>query len=158
MNLLNLIIYIFKSYPKVNELSKPRLVKIIYLIDWKYAIETGSQYTEIEWYYNHYGPYVDDVINLIKNKSDLFLVRSTVNQFGSITDKISLKQDIEVDMQEDIKSSADFIVKNTHKMNWSEFIDLVYSTFPVLSNPQYTILDLSKDAKKFNLYKSHKRV
>jgi hypothetical protein len=70
-DLLTLIIYIFKTYPKVEELSKPRLVKLIYLIDWKHAIDNGTQATNIQWYFNHYGPYVDDVIDLIKQKGEL---------------------------------------------------------------------------------------
>jgi hypothetical protein len=47
-DLLNLIIYIFSNYPKVDELSKPRLVKLVYLIDWKHAIVNGRQSTSIQ--------------------------------------------------------------------------------------------------------------
>ena len=73
MNKLNeLIKYILVKYPKIEELSKPRLVKLIYLIDWKHSIEFGEQYTDIRWIYNHYGPYVNDVINTRKiTKTDI---------------------------------------------------------------------------------------
>ena len=37
--LTELIKYILHTYPKIEELSKPRLVKLIYLIDWKYAMD-----------------------------------------------------------------------------------------------------------------------
>ena len=65
MQTIDIVKYIFDKYPKPEELSKPRLVKIVYLIDWKTAVETGDQCTNVEWYYNHYGPYVEDVINVI---------------------------------------------------------------------------------------------
>lgn len=153
-NLLNLILYIFKTHPKVNELSKPRLVKLIYLIDWKFAIDSGRQFTSIRWYYNHYGPYVDDVIDLIKKENEIFKVTSSINQFGSISERISLaKKDANFYLPDDVKRAADFIINNTAHMNWSEFINLVYSSFPVLSNSQYTEFNLEDDANRFREYR-----
>ena len=89
-NLEKLIRYIILNYPNSNELSKPRLVKLIYLIDWKFTIENGSQFTDIRWIYNHYGPYVNDVINLMKEKKAIFNVESYQNSYEGITDKFTL--------------------------------------------------------------------
>jgi hypothetical protein len=148
-DLLTLIIYIFKTYPKVEELSKPRLVKLIYLIDWKHAIDNGTQATNIQWYFNHYGPYVDDVIDLIKQKGDIFDVKSRVNAYGGISDKIKLIDTQDVDISDSIKTSANFIIENTVNQNWSEFINLVYSTYPIKANSKYSSLNLIEDAIKF---------
>ncbi len=155
-NLLNIIIYIFKNYPKVDELSKPRLVKLIYLIDWKHTIDNGYQATSINWYYNHYGPYVDTVIELIKENDNLFNVQSTINAYGGISDKIKLISTKEVYIDESIKSAADFIISNTSDKNWSEFINLVYSTFPIKTNSKYTYLNLVEDAVKFKHYRQRR--
>jgi hypothetical protein len=153
-NLLDVIIYIFKTYPKINELSKPRLVKLIYLIDWKYTIDQGNQYTEIKWYFNHDGPYVENIIKLIKERNDLFSVQTTINSFGGESDKILLKdKDLDIQLSENIKSSINFIISNTSHMNWSDFMTLIYSTYPILSNSQYTELNLVKDAEKFKIHR-----
>jgi hypothetical protein len=149
-NLLDLIIYIFKYYPNPLELSKPRLVKLIYLADWKHSIEYGSQISEIEWFYNHYGPYVDEVIDLIKQRSDLFNVESKINTIGGSSDRITLKKNAEVDLLDEYKETADFIIDNTANMNWSDFISLVYSTYPIKNNSKYSNLNLVLEAEKFN--------
>lgn len=148
-NLLNLILYIFENYPNVEELSKPRLVKIIYLIDWKNSVEFGTQLTEIKWYFNHYGPYVDDVINLIKSREDIFNVSSSNNNYGGVSDKIKLVSNVNIELSEQSKKVADFIIKNTAHRNWTNFIALVYSTYPIKTNSKYTYLDLVADAQKF---------
>lgn len=149
-DLLNLIIYIFSKYPNISELSKPRLVKLIYLIDWKHTIDNDKQATCIKWYFNHYGPYVDDVINLIKQNPSMFKVGTSINIYGGgITDKIEMKFDGNVTLDQNIIKSADFIIENTSKMNWSEFINLVYSTYPIKNNSRYKDLNLVEEARKF---------
>jgi len=152
-NLINLIIYIFRNYPKLEELSKPRLVKLIYLIDWKHSISNGRQATSIQWYFNHYGPYVETVIELIKSHPEIFKVETRQNAYGGLSDKIKLISQQEIQLDDSIKTSVDFIILNTSKMNWTEFINLVYSTFPIKFNSKYTNLDLVEEVKKFELYK-----
>ncbi len=148
--LLNLIIYIFRRYPNIDELSKPRLVKLIYLIDWKHSIDYGKQASPINWYFNHYGPYVDTVIELIKSNTDIFEVTSYQNIYGGGTsDKIKLIKQDEIDLEDSIKQAADFIITNTAHKNWSDFINLVYSTYPVKNNSKYSFLNLVEDAEKF---------
>lgn len=155
-DLLNLIIYIFRNYPKVDELSKPRLVKLVYLIDWKHTIVNGRQATSIQWYFNHYGPYVDNIIDLIKKSPEIFNVETRINSYGGMSDKIKLISQQQIEIQDSIKNSADFIISNTSQMNWTEFINLVYSTYPIKSNSKYTNLNLVEEAKKFEEYKHNR--
>lgn len=154
-DLVNLIVYIFRKYPKVEELSKPRLVKLIYLIDWKHTIDNGSQATTINWFFNHYGPYVDTVIDLIKENPLIFSVESRINAYGGVSDKIKLISQNEFPINETIQKSADFIIENTSDKNWSDFINLVYSTFPIRNNSKYTSLNLIEEAEKFKYYRQH---
>lgn len=150
--LLDLILYIFNTYPKSEELTKPRLVKIIYLIDWKFTILSGKQYTNIRWYFNHYGPYVDDVIDLIRAENDLFIVQSYKNSYGGSTDRISYINKREVDLEPQVKEASDFIINNTAKLSWTDFISLVYSSYPIKSNSKYSYLNLEQDAIRFKHY------
>jgi hypothetical protein len=152
--LLKIIKYILKEYPKLDELSKPRLVKLIYLIDWKHALETGEQLTDIKWVNNHYGPYVEDIIELIKERNDIFLLDSYRNRYGKITDKIKLVNKLESIEVGENKEIIDFIINKTNHFKWSDFMDIVMSTYPVQSYQRYTELDLSEDAKKYNKLRS----
>lgn len=53
--------YICRNYPNADDLSKGRLTKMIYLADWKSALDRGQQITPIKWKFHHFGPYVDSV-------------------------------------------------------------------------------------------------
>ena len=152
-DLLKLIIYVFQKYPLVNELSKPRLVKMIYLIDWKHAIDTGHQITHVKWYFNDYGPYVDDIFNMIKQESEYFTVDSYENPYGTITDKITLGKSPKIELTESARSAADYIINHTYKLKWSEFISLVYSTYPIKTNSRYTYFNLEEKAISFKKYR-----
>ncbi len=149
--LLSLIIYILKTYPNPEELSKPRLVKLIYLVDWKYTIDNGKQYTDIKWFFHHYGPYVDDVISVMKRNTDLFDIKSNYNEYsGGVSDRFKLKnKDIDININDDVRKIADLMINHTNKMGWNQFISFIYSTYPIKTNSKYSNLDLVKLSKKF---------
>lgn len=155
-NLEGLIRYILLRYPDISELSKPRLVKLIYLIDWKYTIEHGHQYTSINWYYNHYGPYVNDVIDLMRTQAEVFQVNSYNNQYQGITDKFILLDKSPVSLDGDVKAITDLFIDYTYKLTWSNFISLVYSTYPIKSSLKYTTLNLAKMAEEFTKTSANK--
>ena len=148
-NLELLIRYILLNYPNIGELSKPRLVKLIYLIDWKYTIENGKQFTNINWYFNHYGPYVNDIIDLMRAQTDVFQVKSYINQYEGITDKFELIDKSPVTLTPDVKSITDLFIDYTYKLTWSNFISLVYSSYPIKTSLKYTNLDLVKMSVEF---------
>ncbi|MEZ5576726.1 MAG: DUF4065 domain-containing protein [Candidatus Competibacteraceae bacterium] len=56
--LQNIMAYFGIEYPHKFELSKARLTKMIYLADWFSSLADGKKLTDIEWLFNHYGPYV----------------------------------------------------------------------------------------------------
>lgn len=153
--LKEVIEYIISNYPQPTELSKPRLVKLVYLIDWKNSIDYGKQVTGIKWFFNHYGPYAEDVINLMKSDTETFDVVSYENPYsGGITDKFKLKKSVKSNLDNNTLKSADFIIKNTFNMNWSQFISLVYSSYPVKKGEKYTFLNLEKLSIEFNKKKN----
>jgi len=55
--------FLCEKYPLKNELSNARLTKMVYLADWRSALMYGNQITDIEWYFDNFGPYVHDVVN-----------------------------------------------------------------------------------------------
>ena len=156
-NLIGLIAYILGNYPKLEELSKPRLVKLVYLIDWKYTIDYGKQYTDIKWFYHHYGPYVEDVINVMKQNPDIFQVESYANPYGGESNKFKLiNRGYKVNLDSEIKRIADLLMNYTYKLSWNDFIGLVYSTYPIKMNSQYSYLNLEELADEFRKRKGIK--
>jgi hypothetical protein len=146
----NLIKYILKIYPHKSELSASRLTKMLYLADWKNAIENSTQLTDTVWHFNHYGPYVDDFITIAKNDEDIE-VKSTNTIFGGRKQQIELKDSFngEIDISESDKKILDFVIDKTKTKNYEDFIKLVYSTYPVVSSSKYSDFDLVKMASDY---------
>jgi hypothetical protein len=148
-NLRDVVAYLVKHYPHKSELSKARLTKIVYLADWRSAIVQGKQITNILWEFNHYGPYVDDVVDIAKNDPDFSLDRS-INLFGSLKEVIKASSDISYDsLTEDEIEILDFVIRSTAPKYWNEFIKLVYSTYPIVTQSRFSKLDLVELAKNY---------
>lgn len=146
----DLIKYILTNYPHKSELSASRLTKMLYLADWKSAIENSSQLTNAKWHFHHYGPYVDDFLKIAKEDNDIE-VRNTSTIFGGKKQQLELAKSFKgnVDLSENQKMILDFVIDATKDKNYEEFIKLVYSTYPVVSSSRYSDFDLVNMASEY---------
>ncbi|WP_137201613.1 Panacea domain-containing protein [Pseudomonas sp. CFBP13528] len=148
--LKDLIACILLQYPSPEDLSNSRLTKLIFLIDWKSCLVDGRKVSGIEWYFDHYGPYVEDVIELAKIDSD-FNVMPVRGQSGSIKNVIGLSKgfcDV-IELGEVSEYCVKFAIDLTAGKNYDEFIELVYSLYPVVTCPKYSDIDLVKKACEY---------
>lgn len=153
MKIVDLVRYILKVYPHAKELSKARLNKIIYLIDWKSALEHEKQLTEIDWKFNHYGPYVNIIEETILS-DDRFNIKSTTNIYGNEKNIIEIQEDRDFnEPTEKEQEIINFIIEKTRKFYWDKFINLVYSTYPIISQEKGSQLNLVELAKEYKLIK-----
>jgi hypothetical protein len=148
--LKDIIYFIVKEYPNKEHLSNARLTKLIYLIDWYSAINNHKQLSNIKWYFDNYGPFVWNILEEIKKDSDLFKIKNTTNDFGNSKKLIEIinnnyKPNINEKERKIIKKIIDF----TKDKNWTDFINIVYSTYPILTSDKYSYLNLINKAKEF---------
>jgi len=147
--ILDLVRYIIKNYENKKDLSKARLNKIIFLIDWVSAIRRHQQITPINWYYNYYGPYVKDIEKEIQ-KDNRFNIDKGRNYYGNEKNIISLKKDEGFnDLTKEEKEIVNFVIENTKNLNWGDFINLVYSTYPIVKAEKFSNLNLVELAKEY---------
>lgn len=149
--LRDVVAYLCKNYPHKHELSKARLTKLVYLADWKSVLDQQHQLTKINWIFNQYGPYVDDVYDAAIRDPD-FNVQSTTNMYGNPKHTISLKHDI--DIRSLTKTDVDIlnhVIEQTRRLNWNEFIQLVYSTYPILTGTRGHPMDLVAAADTYKI-------
>jgi len=145
----DIMAYYCKNYPHKNELSKARLTKMVYLADWKSALRKNNQMSNINWIYNHYGPYVDDIVE-VAQKENIFSLNSITNSQGGNKDVIYLKNDAyRPKISNAEKETLDHIISITKDMYWNKFIKLVYSTYPMLKSEKYDQLNLIVLAEKY---------
>ena len=149
-HLKDVMAYLLSKYPHKSEQSKARVTKMVYLFDWKHVLKTGHQSTNIEWYFDNYGPYVNDVVNEAKANPGLFSLSSTENMYGTKKTLIELRDGNYIpDLSDEEKRSLDHVVETTKNLNWSQFISLVYSTYPVVASDRYGAMDLPQLAHDY---------
>ena len=147
-NLEKIIAYICQEYPYKDELSDARLTKMVYLTDWFSSLVGDNQASDIKWVFNHYGPYVADVHQAAKG-NESFVVKNKATVFGNNKKIIAYVGDERIDLDPLIKSVIDKVINKTKSMFFNDFIDYVYSTYPVKNNDRYSILDLPKLANEY---------
>ncbi|TLD85759.1 Panacea domain-containing protein [Helicobacter sp. MIT 05-5294] len=154
MEILSIVAYFVKN-SKI-QLTKGRLNKLVYLADWKFSLDYNKQISKINWKFNHYGPYVDDIENSIVNDSlNRFEIVADTTYFGSQKYIIKMKQDLNFSLpNNEEKRVLDLIIELTDELNWTDFINLVYSTYPIKVTSRGDIMDLVKLSKE---YKNTKR-
>ena len=137
--------YIVKNYPYPDDLTKTRITKLVYLIDWENVKEYGSQITNIEWFFDHYGPYVSDVLDEA-DEDKTVSINSTISNFGTVKYIVKPKRDKEELLYDDLtdndKDIIDRVIDKTKSFYWNEFINYVYSTEPIKKSTRYSALDL----------------
>ena len=125
------VAYICKHYPRKDELSNARVTKMVYLADWRSAITRGEQLTDIEWTFSHYGPFVYDVLDAVKDDPALS-IESTRNLYGTQKNLLQAADDVSYpSLDKEEKEILDFVIESSSTKNCDEFIKLVYSTWPI---------------------------
>jgi len=151
--------YFIQNYPYKDELSKTRITKMVYLADWIYSVKYHKQLTNINWYFDHYGPYVNDVYNAALSDKDIEIL-CTQSAFGNRKELFTFKDNFKVKDNFHLNDKEievlDEVINNTKYLNWNDFIKYVYSTYPIKTQKRYTTLNLPelaieiKKNKNFN--------
>ena len=152
--LLDAMCYVCANYSCKDDLSKSRLIKIIYLADWKFAINYKCQITDAHWMFDQNGPSVYCIEELFE-KNTSFEIIHIKNNFNDTKDIVKLKNvEIYNKLTNDEIAVLDSIINMTARMNWEQFVRVVYSTYPILTQPKMSKLNLIYLSKKYKTIKS----
>lgn len=150
--LTDVMVYLCRVYPRKSDLSNARLTKLIYLADWKSALIRECQITQIEWIFDQFGPFVFDIKDVAAEHPEIFTVVETKTVFGTPKTLIGITDSHpEPALHQEEKEILDWVIAKSKKMPWNEFIRLIYSTYPILSQDRGTILDLVGLAKAYKM-------
>ena len=143
-SIIDLAVYFTKS-ARDFELSNARLTKMIYLTDWRSVLVSEAQVTDIVWHFDTYGPFVWDVHNCLNSEPELFEtdIRDAVEN-RILRRMVKLKNTGSVaHLSDEVIRVAKHVVDSTLKLSWTEFVRLIYSTYPVSKSKRFTDLDLT---------------
>lgn len=145
----DIVAYFCHHYPNPDDLSAARLTKMVYLADWKASIQHRRQLTFIRWYFNEHGPYVPDVLEEAKRHPRLFRIEDTQNPFGHRKRIIRGIENLDLKLEQEDQAVLDHVIRTTKDLRWSDFIHLVYSTYPILASNRYSHLNLIEMAERY---------
>lgn len=145
----NVLRYLISRYPYESDLSKTRVTKMVYLADWYSVIKHNRQITNIDWVFDHYGPYVPDVFRTAEKDRKL-KIKSSYSMYGTPKSLITLKNndsDINYKLTNQEKEIIDAVIKETKDLSWNSFINKIYDTEPIRQGKRYGRLNLARYAK-----------
>lgn len=148
--LKDILAYLIIHSPVKSALSNARLTKLVYLADWRHAIQRSKQISDIQWVFDNYGPFVWDVKEAAQDNRQLFSIISTENIMGGNKTIIGL-QDMSYEpvLTRSEKESLLHTIRKTSHLNWDAFIRLIYSTYPIINSERYARLDLVRLAREY---------
>lgn len=147
--IINILDYLYLQYPNSNQLSISRVMKLLYLIEWRYAITKFEKLTDIEWFQTEFGPFYKS-LSLIFDESSNFNVlikKDDYNKEQKIIEFLNKKENLSA--QQETKEVVDFVIEHCKEMSWTELNSLVNSTYGVLNTPQGQIINVLELAKKY---------
>lgn len=146
----NVLRYIIENYPYSNDLNKTRTTKLVYLADWYMAQKYNQQMTCINWYFDHYGPYVSDVLDIAEKDDDL-KIEKLPSAFGTIKYLVAKKDEnkaLDYELSRREEKILDKVIDETNLLSYRKFLDFIYDTYPIENSSKYSPLDLIDFSKK----------
>ena len=139
-SLSNVIYYICENHPDGYSLSVEKLIDMIYLADWRYAIEHKRQVTNVCWGIRNSKPWMDEssvkeLIDFLANLRNKSLIRTLA--------KFRLR------LSESQKRTISFVIQTSLSKDEDELTKLVSSTYPAIAQGIDKHLDFRNLAEEY---------
>ena len=158
----DLLAYIWENYGgkgdqqfkdnRAEDFTLSRTTKMIYLVDWKYALKRGRQATQVRWYFDQFGPYVN-LVNTFTKRFDLREERESKSKYRRRLRWLVLNPDISQDvgtpLSNEVQNVCKEVIEDVGRLRYTDFIRHVYRTPPVRYYDQFTYMNIVKVAKHF---------
>ena len=137
--------YVCRRYESAYRLDQSRLGLILYLIDWRSAIERRKPITDIAWRVEEFGPQPD----LESSRFAISAVTASPPDFTSLSmNPLPAMQRVDLSAEE--ISVIEFVISTVAMKSDLELQQLVRSTFPVLTQPKTAPLNLVALAAQYD--------
>lgn len=144
---INILDYLYLKYPNSNQLSISRVMKLLYLIEWRYAITKFDKITDIEWLHTEYGPFYTLLRTIFNESSNFHLsIKIDENNKEQIIIKFLNKKE-NLTLRDDVKEVVDFVIQHCKDYSWNELNNLVNSTYGIINTPQGQLINIVQLAK-----------
>ncbi|GEM_PF-1829163 len=146
---INILDYLYVNYPNSNQLSISRVMKLLYLIEWRFAITKFDKLTDIEWLQTEYGPFYKSLRSIFNESSNFeVIIKIDNNNKEQLVINFLNKKD-NFNLGKDTSDVIDFVIAHCKNFSWTELNTLVNSTYGVLNTPQGQLINIVGLAKQY---------
>ena len=148
MNELKDIIWLLLQ--PINGVRLPRLIKEIYLVDWKCAFAYPPRPCTFKWVYGPCGPTSDAIEKCVRLNGDLFRIEKSQSQSGIDLFTVC-RQDIEYTptLTSGVVSAVNLVLRVAAQKTWEELTLLISSTYPIMQSSILDVIDIERYAKEY---------
>jgi hypothetical protein len=162
---LSEIVYYLIHDQKMDGVSLPKLMKMLYLAEWKQVIDNGTLLTGEAWSGVENGPYCQALVDLALGEEDEYINYkvSSTDGMSSTTIVYTDQKRATLSLSSSETSILDFVKSTVTNMGFNDLVKIVYSTYPMIvtslssSISNAPILDLLKLAKDYKLLRSKRK-
>lgn len=150
----------FFSFLRSPELPSEKLARLVFLCDWKHSLDYGGQITDLEWSVSGFDSF-GEVLGEIKEYPEMFELRSQghVRRRDEVVRLVD--ESYQPQLEDSEKEVADDISEIDRKLNWAEFSQVLYSTYPLLvSQPgrRSNLAELANEYKRSEYYRVFRKM
>lgn len=144
--LANIIRYIVSAYPNRYELSLPRLIKILYLVDYSCVKNLRRPITGLSWYNGYSGPDLrrSEEVDTVQMAYSYEMAREHIDHFYSPAAKqlTFRKEFMDPPIPEFERLLIDDVLAQTYPLSWDRFTNVILHTEPVRASSFSTWITL----------------
>jgi hypothetical protein len=138
--------YLSRHMPRDEQLDYDLLEVMLYLADWKSTLEQNAPITELDWYNGAHGPFAPRLRTILHDSMILGLPGEHV--VLHVSPRLSESSAWE-DLDKTDIHVLQHVLSTVKRLRGNNLSRLVYSTYPMLSAPSRSTLNLSEIAKDY---------
>ena len=147
---------IWALLPPQQGVRLPRLIKEIYLVDWKCAFSSPPRPCGFQWIYGPCGPTSMIIEECIKQNHPLFRIEETRNQSGVwIATVYRCNVDYSLSLSPNVLTAINLVLEVVQHKSWEELTLLVSSTYPIMQSSMLDNIDMERFAKEYQEIVNH---
>lgn len=120
--------YLAKTYPCPYDLTRARLVRLLFLVDQERIEQTGEPLTNIRWTYGNYGPNAPSVTKAMEKDRALVIQKISTNMGPA---KYIVRANTPLPytgatLKDKEKESIEKVIEETRALSWNRFVEYMY--------------------------------
>lgn len=141
--------YVLSRCDSQRKVSLNKLVKMLYLADWKNYLKTGRSLSNLQWEFDKFGPTSSEAVDFAKAKNNID-VEYSLSKTGFSHENVILKnRSADYELSSSEKEILDQVVEDTFNLEWEDFMRVIFDTYPITKLTKYGYIDLSKFAHEY---------